>query len=375
MLHFDAAITDAASSNHAYDVIAVDFKKAFDKAPHECVLEAFKCMGVSGKAHHWFASFLQGRTQQVRVGCSLSSPCDVTSGVVQGSILGPVLYTLLTDSLLRQFSFPVDAFADDIKFLADVTLHTREEVQAEVDKLVRWCDSHGMQLSLEKTVVMHCGRHQPAYEYYIHGVKISSVDGFPDLGVHRSACGTYAGHCEALAAKASRVAGAVRKAFHSRSRALLWPAYQYYVLPLLMYMSPAWSPRLKRDVDRLERVQRRYTKMITELHGLPYLVRLRELQALTLSNMRTFADMVFVFKCLHGLVNFPATDIGFDLVTSITRGSGCRLKQRHINSATKNLFAVRAVTTWNSLPNNIIACKSIGQFKCMLRKHLISLQC
>jgi hypothetical protein len=285
MLHFDAAITDAASSNHAYDVIAVDFKKAFDKAPHECVLDALKCMGVSGKAHHWFASFLQGRTQQVRVGCSLS------------------------------------------------------------------------------------------YEYYIHGVKISSVDGFPDLGVHRSACGTYAGHCEALAAKASRVAGAVRKAFHSRSRALLWPAYQYYVLPLLMYMSPAWSPRLKRDVDRLERVQRRYTKMITELHGLPYLVRLRELQALTLSNMRTFADMVFVFKCLHGLVNFPATDIGFDLVTSITRGSGCRLKQRHINSATKNLFAVRAVTTWNSLPNNIITCKSIGQFKCMLRKHLISLQC
>jgi hypothetical protein len=137
MLHFDAAITDAASSNHAYDVIAVDLKKAFDKAPHECVLEALKCMGVSGKAHHWFASFLQGRTQQVRVGSSLSAPCDVTSGVVQGSIFGPVLYTVLTDSLLRQFSFPVDAFADDIKFLADVTLHIREEVQAEVDKLVK----------------------------------------------------------------------------------------------------------------------------------------------------------------------------------------------------------------------------------------------
>ncbi len=101
-----------------------------------------------------------------------------------------------------------------------MTLHTTEEVQAEVDKLVRWCDSHGMQLSLEKTVVMHSGRYQPACDYYIHGVKISSVDGFPDLGVHHSACGTYAGHCEALAAKASRVTG-VRKAFHSRSRALL----------------------------------------------------------------------------------------------------------------------------------------------------------
>lgn len=57
--------------------------------------------------------------------------------------------------------------------------------------------------------------------------------------------------------------------------------------------------------------------------------------------MRKFADMVFVFKCLHGLVNFPATEIGLDLVTSITRGSGCRLTQRHVNSATMNLFAVR----------------------------------
>jgi hypothetical protein len=111
------------------------------------------------------------------------------------------------------------------------------------------------------------------------------------------------------------------------------------------------------------------------LKALPYLIRLRKLQALTLSNMRTFADMVFVFRCLHGLVNFSATDIGFDLVTFITRGSGCRLKQRHINSATKNLFAERAVTTWNSLPNSISTCKSIGQFKCMLRTHLISLQC
>ena len=89
MLHFDATIAAILSKNHAYDVISVDFKKAFDKAPYHHVLEALARVCISNRALQWFGSFRSGRTQQVSIGDCLSSTCDVTSGTVQGSTLGP----------------------------------------------------------------------------------------------------------------------------------------------------------------------------------------------------------------------------------------------------------------------------------------------
>jgi hypothetical protein len=170
------------------------------------------------------------------------------------------------------------------------------------------------------------------------------------------------------------VAGAVRKAFHSRAKALLWPAFQYYVLPVLMYLTPAWSPKLKCDSDALEKVQRRFTKCISGLHDLPYPDRLDRLHALTLSHRRTLADMVFIYKCMHGLVNFPAIELGLELNVSNTRSNGCRLYQRHSNSATNALFSVRATSMWNKLPVNIVSCTSLKSFKQSLYNYLFSLQ-
>ena len=125
---------------------------------------------------------------------------------------------------------------------------------------------------------------------------------------------------------------------------LLWQAFELYVLPILMYLSPAWSPKLKRDIDSLEKVQRRYTKLICNLRNLPYKERLRELSALSLSNRRIYADMIFIYKCLHDNINFPTSDFGLVLVASTTRGCGCRLRQRIANNKSVNMFNVRAVS-------------------------------
>ena len=131
---------------------------------------------------------------------------------------------------------------------------------------------------------MHCGHCQPFHEYHIKDQVTKVVDNFTDLGVRRSAYAPYSGHCEALATKACKVAGTIHRAFRSNSRSLLWPAFEVYVLPILMYLSPARSPKLKRDIDSLEKVQQRYTKLICNLRNLPYKERLRELNALSLSN-------------------------------------------------------------------------------------------
>jgi hypothetical protein len=221
---------------------------------------------------------------------------------------------------------------------------------------------------------MHCGYHQPLHDYHIGNTKLQTVDNFADLGVRRTACGGYSGHSEALAAKAARISGAIRRAFRSRSRELLWPAFTYYVLPVLMYLSQAWSPKLKKDIAVLERVQRRFTKRIAGLGNLSYSERLHELNALTLSNRRVYADLIFVFKCMHGLTNYPAIELGLCRVNSTTRGNGCRLQQRHTTNATSNMFSFRAVHLWNSLPSHIVNAASIRSFKKSLFNYLLSLQ-
>ena len=151
-LCFDAVLADVLSRDHAYDIVAFDLKKAFDKAPHHHVLEALRKLSVCDTALKWFASFLSGRTQQVRVGSSLSTTCDVTSGILQGSIIGLILYTIRNDPLLRQLSLPSVALADDVKFLVDVTELSKDNVQAEVDIIANWSEEHYMLLSVDKTI-------------------------------------------------------------------------------------------------------------------------------------------------------------------------------------------------------------------------------
>ena len=103
-------------------MISVDFKKTFDKTQHHHVLAALSSLGISVTALEWFACFLSGCTEQVRVENDLSDPGRVTSGIVLGLTLGPPLFMAFTDSLLRQLAFPAGAFADDFKFVADVTV-------------------------------------------------------------------------------------------------------------------------------------------------------------------------------------------------------------------------------------------------------------
>ena len=156
----------------------------------------------------------------------------------------------------------------------------------------------------------------------------------------------------------------IRRAFLIKPRALMWPAFQLYVLPLLMNDSQAWNPFLKRDVHLLEGVQKRFTKAIWCMRDMSYAELLRALNILSVANQRSCADMVFVYKCVHRLVNISAADIGLVPLTSNTRGCEYRLKQNGpFNKTCGNLFPYRAVSQWNKLPIDIISSKSLNCLK------------
>ena len=184
---------------------------------------------------YWLYSFLANRTLCVRIGDSISASGDVTSGdvtsgdvtsgVIQGTSLGPIFYATFIDGLLRAIRLPSQDYTDDFKFIADVNVCTRADVQNEINTIAGWTDEHSTPLSVDKCSILHCGLHQPNYEYLINSTRISSVDSVRDLGIKRTTESTYSEHCNEVITKANSTCGALRRIFKSDHCSLLWPAF------------------------------------------------------------------------------------------------------------------------------------------------------
>ena len=170
--------------------------------PHHSVISALVNIGVRGAAFSWFNSFLTGQKFCVRIEQVCSIRGDVISGVVQGSMIGPALYTIFINPLLKKLSFPCQAFADDLKFIADVIENNQEKMQQEVSSIVQWADENQAPLSIDKSSVLHCGRQEKHNTYYIHNSAIKAVGNWHDLGIiHSSGC-TYIKHYKHLVSSA-----------------------------------------------------------------------------------------------------------------------------------------------------------------------------
>ena len=201
ILSCDALITKLENRNANYDIVAFDFKKAFDKVAHDKLLYSLSCLSMNRSSLKWFESFLSDRTQRVCVDHEYSSPVPVESGLIQGSTLGPVLFTLFIDSLLKIIPVPIFAYADDITLVAEIKSNNQGEVQKAIDLIGQWSVDNTMPLSFEKCSVLHCGLHNPKCHYSLLGQQLSERDTMLDLGVTRSANCDYQQHHPSLVAR------------------------------------------------------------------------------------------------------------------------------------------------------------------------------
>ena len=245
------------------DAIYLDLQKAFDKVPHSRLLVKLKGYGVHGSLLSWVADFLSNRSQFVTVGGKSSKTAPVTSGVPQGSVLGPTLFVYFINDMPDVLDCLVKIFADDTKaYSSALTSEKCKKLQENIDKLLMWTDQWQLKFNNEKCKVLHLGKNNPCYKYYMQGNVLESTEVEKDLGVHIDKNLSFECHIVETVKKAKKVVGMISRYIEYKDQEIMVLLFKSLVRSILEYGNVIWFPTLKKDINFIEDVQRRFTKRI-----------------------------------------------------------------------------------------------------------------
>jgi len=248
----------------------------------------------------WIENWLRGRTQRVGINGCYSEWADVTSGVPQGSILGPLLFSIFINDLEEGIVNNLLKFADDSKLWGRAdTLEDRHSIQNDLDKLERWSVSNQMPFNVSKCKVMHVGRRNSRMEYRLMGEIIAQTTDEKDLGVYFSESFKPSLNCNKASKSANKIVGMIKRNIINRSSEGMLILYKTLVRPILDYCIPVCRPYLRKDVMKLEKVQKRFSKLIDGCKGKTYDQRLKKLGITSLEDRHNRADMIQVFRVLN----------------------------------------------------------------------------
>ena len=304
---------------------------------------------------------------------------DVESSVLQGSVLGGILFIIFIDDLDDEILAFLRKFADDTKLARIVENEDHAmEMQRDLNKLDQWARKWGMQFNVGKCKVMHFGRKNKRHKYEMGGTTLESVEEEKDLGIWVHSSGKPHTQCEKAAKKANMTLGMILRAFHFRTKDTLVPLYKTFVRPKMEFSAAVWSPWTLKDEEILERIQKRLIRSLSDCRGASYEERLEKAGLTNLKERRVRGDLIETFKTLKGMNRVDKSewfDIRTNEITRPTRGNTVvvdgveRMKIETLYKAPaageirNNFFTMRVVRFWNELPENVKGAKTVNGFK------------
>lgn len=171
------------------DCIFLDFAKAFDKVCHKLLLYKLNQLNLDTNILKWIECFLSNRTQFVTANGHNSPLRSITSGVPQGSVLGPLLFLIYINDLPSSLSSNIHLFADDCVIFREITnAEDPNHLQSDLTTVANWCKNWLIELNVGKCKVMHVSRiTNSMHAYYLNDVPLEMVNSYKYLGVHISA--------------------------------------------------------------------------------------------------------------------------------------------------------------------------------------------
>ena len=249
--------------------------------------------GVRGKTFQWITSFLHNRSQQVVIEGTYSSPCKVTSGVPQGTVLGPTLFLLYINDLILNIQSTVRLFADDCLIYQPINSpNDHQLLQQDLNTLNTWAKTWQMKFNIDKCCILQFSKHhhKTKFPYDMSNKALKVVEQNSYLGIIIDYHLSWVPQINHVCNKATRLIVFLQRNLRNYSCALKELSYKQFILPVLKYAAAIWDPYHLKDINKIEMIQHRtarfvlnrpwrrnmrdsITEMLTSLEWLPLQLR------------------------------------------------------------------------------------------------------
>lgn len=364
---FSSSVIKSMECGLQTDAIYTDFSKAFDRVSHRLLFLKLERFGIRGNLLNWLKSYLINRKQKVRFQGSLSDEILVTSGVPQGSHLGPLLFNIFISDLSYVLHGINHLFyADDLKIFhviknpEDATF-----LQSYLQRLDNWCKSNEINLNIAKCSVIsfHRKNNSVQYNYTIDNKVLSRSMKIRDLGVVLDSKLNFIQHYETIIAKAKSSLGFIKR--RSSEFKNVWVTktlYCSFVRSILEYCSFIWMPFRLNHIQDIESIQKQFLLFALrqmydprDYDNLPsYTTRLKLLDLKSLEGRRELLACCFIFDILKKGVNIKFLNDHVLLNNDVrpTRHSKLLKQITHRTDYGKNEPINRGVSLFNKHSSN-----------------------
>ncbi|MEW8548105.1 MAG: reverse transcriptase family protein, partial [Candidatus Thiodiazotropha sp.] len=352
-------ICQTFDQNQLSCMVFFDISKAFDRVWHPGLLHKLQQNGVTGELLLWFSDYLSDRTQSVVLNSVTSSKKQITAGVPQGSVLGPLLFLVYVNDISENLLSLTRLFADDSSLFVSASSLQDIEGLLNHDLILvsTWARQWLVNFNPNKTEAMLFSFRQ--FEDFptllFDGVDIKFVSNHKHLGLIFSDNMKWNVHIESILDRASRMIGVMRKLKYVFSRRSLNQTYISFIRPVLEYASIVWDGCTVAQRDSLEKLQNEIARIVTGLTKSVSLDRLyNECGWQPLYLRRKYQKLRFMYRTYYGMVPSYISDLMPPSVANVSQynlRNSANLSTIPARTATFSKSCIpSAIFDWNNLP-------------------------
>ena len=313
---FTQYVAEILDAGGQVDSIYLDFQKAFDQLDHYVLLAKLDSYGFCSPIVKLMQSYLIGRTQRVVHRGVVSHDYTPSSGIPQGSNLGPLLFLMFIDNIAETITCEALMYADDIKIFSSITSPLDcESLQNDLEVVSAWCLKYRLRLNISKCQTMTFTRRMlpEHFRYIIDGVELECASTVVDLGVKFDSKLTFVAHVEDVCVKGYRMYGFIYRSCGEFSIECLTALFFALVRARLEYAALVWFPIYDVHLKSIDAVQKRFLKFLSLKldgrypdRGTDYDLLLRRFDWMSLEARRDVIVMKFLWGLIHNTVDCPS---------------------------------------------------------------------